>query len=127
MCSADIDDVGAYLTEEDRDTLYLSEKRAEISFAYTLTEEDFTAFSMALAELESIAFEGNDTNRFTALFEDVSETYLYFNAQADAGYLLYCLDQHNPDTQELYTYSHEVRANALLLFREFLSKVYNLP
>ncbi len=125
MCSADVDDVGAYLTEEDRDTLYLSEKRAEISFAYTLTEEDFTAFKASLSELETLALEGNDTDRFERLFEEVSETYLYFNAQADAGYLLYCLDQHNPDTQELYTYSHEVRANALMLFRNFLAKVYN--
>lgn len=125
LCSADITDLKAYLAEEARAcTVYLAEKRKEISFDYTLTDADFLEFKASLEALEALILEGEDFDALEDLSAKVGDQFLYLESQADAGYLFYCRDQRNEEAKEAYVYSSQVHSDALILLRDFLERIY---
>lgn len=126
MCTADVDDLSLYLAEyEGAATVYLTEKRADISFEYRLTDADFEKFKTDLAALEALVLSDEDPEAVLALFEAVGEQRLYLESQADAGHLFYCLNQHDTQAQEAYVHANKVHSDALILYHDFLETVYN--
>ncbi|MGN0813748.1 MAG: hypothetical protein ACI4MH_00775 [Candidatus Coproplasma sp.] len=93
-CTNGIEDVNAYIQDNEYPTLYLGEKKSgAISFEYTYSDADCAEFNALLAAFEETAKDASESPFSVQIAYDYAEDkYLYVNAQSIIALAIYDLD-----------------------------------
>ena len=123
-CTRDVPDLQLALKESQKETVYYSKKQKEMSFEFTLKDEDIIEFQTIIENFGSLALAGNDNEKIKTYYEKLIDKLLYFQHQFKVAEILYMND--NLESSAIaYQKSMTVLNDANLAFVDIQKELYN--
>ena len=125
-CTQDIEDFGEILENYNDFRVYAKDTHVEISFDFTLTEEDVQQFANYIENYVNLAQTSEDFEEIEFARELMEDKMLYFVHQYYMGTIKYYKDMSNASGVEAYDFAVETYNDAYVAYIDAYKAVYEL-
>lgn len=125
-CTQDIEDFGEILESYNDFRVYAHDYHVEISFDFTLTEEDVEQFAIYAANYVALAETSSDFEEIEYARELMEDKMLYFVHQYHTGTIQYYKDITNAAGNDKYDFAVETYNDAYVDYIDAYKAVYEL-